>query len=386
MIVREAEKRLRSLAAAFRSVAVVGPRQSGKTTLCRMVFPDKPYVSMENPDTLAFATEDPKGFLAQYSKGAIIDEAQKAPHLFSFLQQILDETNRRGLFILTGSNNFLLQESIGQSLAGRIGYLQLLPLTLNELKDAKKLPKTLEQTIILGGYPEVQAVSKLKPQDFYPNYLSTYVERDVKLISNISNHALFLKFVKLCAGRIGGILNYSSIANDCGIDQKTAAQWMHLLEMSFIVYLLKPYHNNYNKRLIKSPKLYFTDTGLAAYLLGLSSARHLALHPLKGHLVENLLIMDLLKRRLNKGKPDVLYFWRDKTGNEVDLLIDEPTTIKAVEIKAGNTVAADFFKGLSYYTAIEQKPVKQYLFYGGAEAQKRSNGPWILPWSQTDEV
>ena len=266
MIIRTAEAKLAKLGSTFRSVAVVGPRQSGKTTLCRKVFPGKPYVSLENPDTLEFVRNDPRGFLEQYKNGAILDDIQRAPGLFSYLQQILDETKKKGLFILTGSNNFLLQENITQTLSGRIAYLQLLPLSLQELKQAGKLKATYSGHILQGGYPEVVA-KKIQPADWYPGYISTYVERDVRQLKNINNLSLFTKLVRLCAGRTGQMLNLASLSNDCGIDQKTVASWLGILQSSYIIYLLRPYHNNFNKRIVKSPKLYFYDTGLVCSLL-----------------------------------------------------------------------------------------------------------------------
>ena len=238
MIKRTGEARLVKLAKTFRSVAVIGPRQSGKTTLCRSVFPQKHYVSLENPDTLEFAKGDPRGFLSQYKTGAILDEIQKAPHLFSYLQQVLDETKKKGLFILTGSNNFLLQENITQTLAGRIAYLQLLPLSLQELKESKKLKAGYSWHILHGGYPEVIA-KKIDPADWYPGYLNTYAERDVRQLKNISNLSQFTKLLRLCAGRTGQLLNLTSLSNDCGIDQKTVAAWLSVLQSSYVVYLLR---------------------------------------------------------------------------------------------------------------------------------------------------
>lgn len=380
MIKREAATRLKKIGRSFRSVAVIGPRQSGKTTLCRLVFPDKPYVSMENPDVLEFAKTDPRGFLAQYKKGAILDEVQRAPHLFSYLQQILDETNKKGLFILTGSNNFLLQHNISQTLAGRVGYLQLLPLSLSELKEEGKLKANYLQAIITGGYPEIIA-KKVNPADWYSNYISTYVERDVRMLKNITNVSLFLKFIRLCAGRTGSMLNLNSLANDCGVDQKTATHWMGVLQASFVIYLLRPYHNNYNKRLVKTPKLLFVDTGLACSLAGIENTKQLSIHPFKGHFFENLLIMEALKKRMNNGLADNLFYWRDKTGNEVDLLMENYSGINAYEIKSGETISNDYFKGLQYYEGVEKKKVKSYLLYGGKETQGRSSGIKIHPWN-----
>ena len=379
MITRTAEARLIKLAKTFRSIAIVGPRQSGKTTLCRLVFPQKPYVSLENPDVLEYVRTDPRGFLAQYKDGAILDEIQRAPHLFSYLQQILDETKKKGLFILTGSNNFLLQENITQTLAGRIAYLQLLPLSLQELKDAKKLKTNYAWHLLHGGYPEV-AAKRMAPSDWYPGYTNTYVERDVRQIKNISNLALFTKFLKLCAGRTGQMLNMAALSNDSGIDQKTVQSWLGILQSSFIVYLLKPYHGNFNKQITKSPKLYFYDTGLAASLLGINDVKQIATHPAKGPLFENMVVVEFLKNRLNKGLQDNLYYWRDKTGNEIDLLLDNAGKITAIELKSGETIAQDFFKGLEYFATLNAQKTEKILVYGGKESQQRSNGTSVRGW------
>jgi predicted AAA+ superfamily ATPase len=381
MIKRTAEIRLRKLAATFRSVAVVGPRQSGKTTLCRLVFPQKTYVSLENPDILEFAKADPRGFLSQYKNGAILDEIQRAPQLFSYLQQVLDETKKKGLFILTGSNNFLLQENITQTLPGRIAYLQLLPLSLQELKDSKKIKAVYGWHILNGGYPEVIA-KKIDPVDWYQAYINTYIERDVRQLKNISNLSQFTKLLRLCAGRTGQILNMTSLSNDCGIDQKTVNAWLTILQSSFIIYLLKPYHNNFNKRIIKSPKLYFYDTGVASSLLGINNVKQITAHAAKGPLFENLVITEILKERLNKGLPDNLYYWRDKTGNEVDVVADHTGKLTVLELKAGETISSDFFKGLDYFSSLHKMAENKLLVYGGKEVQKRSNGTTVTPWNE----
>ena len=381
MIKRTAEARLVKLAKTFRSVAVVGPRQSGKTTLCRMLFPQKPYVSLENPDTLEFATADPRGFLAQYKNGAILDEVQRAPHLFSYLQQVLDETKKKGLFILTGSNNFLLQQNITQTLSGRIAYLQLLPLSLQELKAAKKLKATYSWHILNGGYPE-PVTKKINPADWYTGYVNTYVERDVRQLKNISNLSLFIKLLRLCAGRTGQVLNLTSLSNDCGIDQKTVAAWLSILQSSYIIYLLRPYHGNFNKRIIKTPKLYFYDTGVACSLLGISNAAQIANHAAKGALFENMIVSELLKERFNTGAADNLYYWRDKTGNEIDVVIDKAGKLSVMELKAGETVSPDFFKGINYFSSLNKNTAHKVLLYGGKQEQKRSNGIIVTPWSQ----
>ena len=381
MINRTATARLIRLAKTFRSVAVTGPRQSGKTTLCRMVFPQKSYISLENPDILEFATNDPRGFLAQFKNGAILDEVQRAPHLFSYLQQILDETKKKGLFILTGSNNFLLQENITQTLSGRIAYLQLLPLSLKELSESKKIKTDYTTHILGGGYPEVNT-KKINAADWYVNYINTYVERDVRQLKNISNLSQFMKLLKLCAGRTGQVLNLTSLSNDCGIDQKTVAAWLSILQSSYIIYLLKPYHTNFNKQVMKTPKLYFYDTGVACSLLGITNAKQITQHVTKGFLFENMIVSEMLKERFNNGKTDNLFYWRDKTGNEVDILTDDAGKLTALELKAGETISTDFFKGLDYFSALQKKPIKKLLLYGGKQEQTRSNGISVLPWNK----
>ncbi len=381
MIKRTAEYRLQKLAKTFRSVAVIGPRQSGKTTLCRAVFPQKPYVSLENPDTLEFANADPRGFLGQFKNGAILDEIQRAPQLFSYLQQVLDETKKKGLFILTGSNNFLLQSNISQSLSGRIAYVQLLPFSLQELRESKKIKTGYSWHILHGGYPEVIA-KKINPADWYAGYINTYVERDVRQLKNISNLLQFTKLLRLCAGRTGQVLNLTSLSNDCGIDQKTVAAWLSILQSSYVIYLLKPYHGNFNKRIIKTPKLYFYDTGIACSLLGINNAAQIATHTAKGPLFENLVVSELLKERFNTGEADNLFYWRDKTGNEVDILIDKAGKLTAMELKAGETISADFFKGVEYFSALNTKPVQKIIVYGGKQEQQRSSGIIIKPWDR----
>lgn len=385
MVQRIAKKRLIKLSKTFRSVAVVGPRQSGKTTLCRTMFPKKPYVSLENPDILEFAKTDPRGFLGQFKDGAILDEIQRAPHLFSYLQQILDETKKKGLFILTGSNNFLLQENITQTLSGRIAYLQLLPLSLAELNASKKLKADYHWHILQGSYPEVLA-KKVNAEDWYASYISTYIERDVRQFKNIGNLSQFTKLLRLCAGRTGQLLNLTSFSNDCGIDQKTVAAWLSILQSSYIIYFLRPYFGNFNKRLIKSPKLYFYDTGVACSLLGIKNSQQIATHPAKGSLFENLIISELLKERLNSGAADNLYFWRDKTGNEIDVLTDDAGILTAYELKSGETISQDFFSGLDYFSKIHSNVQQRILIYGGKQQQERSNGILVHPWKKIVEL
>ncbi len=318
MIYREAEQELRKLSIQFKAVAVTGPRQSGKTTLVRKVFTGKPYVNLENPDTRKFALEDPRGFLSNYPDGAVLDEVQRTPELFSYLQQILDESDETGLFILTGSNNFLIQENISQSLAGRVGYLFLLPLSLKEIDRPEE---NSNQILFRGGYPALYH-ENADTTKFYANYIRTYIERDVRLLKNITDLYAFERFLRLCAGRVGQLLNMNSMATEVGVDVKTIGSWIGVLETSFIVFRLQPYHRNFKKRIVKMPKLYFYDTGLAIALLGVESASQLSLHPFKGSLFENLVIVEFLKRCYNLGKPNNLFFWRVNTGNEIDLVIE----------------------------------------------------------------
>lgn len=376
MIQREAEKELKVLAAQFKSVAVIGPRQSGKTTLVRKVFEGTPYVNLENPDIRRFAIEDPRGFLSNYPDGAIFDEIQRVPELFSYLQQVLDEQQANGLFILTGSNNFLLQESISQSLAGRVGYLFLLPLTISEIGDNEKNANSI---IFKGCYPALYN-NVTDTSRFYANYIRTYVERDVRLIKNITDLYAFERFLRLCAGRIGQLLNMSSLAVEVGVDMKTVSSWIGVLEASFIVFRLQPYHKNFNKRVVKMPKLYFYDTGLAVTLLGIEKTDQLALHSSRGSLFENMVIVDFLKRRYNNGMLNNLFFWRDNTGNEVDLLIEGGISRLAVEIKSGQTLSEDSFRGLHFWNRLTQTE-GGYVIYGGNTVQKRSNGITVIPFN-----
>jgi len=381
MIPRKAEEEIKSLSKQFKAIAVTGPRQSGKTTLVRKVFSDKQYVNLENPDIRRFAIDDPRGFLSTYSDGAILDEVQRTPELFSYLQQILDEKEEQGQFILTGSNNFLLQENISQSLAGRVGYLFLLPLSIDEISNESRQTNNL---LLKGGYPELYQ-KEIEIDKYFANYIRTYIERDVRLLKNINDLYLFERFLRLCAGRTGQLLNMSSLAGDTGIDVKTVASWIGVLEASFIVFRLQPYHKNYNKRIVKMPKLYFYDTGLAAALMGIESTTQLDIHPFKGGLFENLVILEFLKGLYNQGKPNNLFFWRDNTGNEIDLLIKRGESRVPVEIKSGQTITDDFFKGIKYWNKLTQTE-GGYLVYGGDMIQNRSNGIQAVPLHQLPDI
>jgi predicted AAA+ superfamily ATPase len=376
MIFRAATFKVQFLAQQFKAVAIIGPRQSGKTTLAKYVFPEKAYVNFENPDTRLFATEDPRGFLSNYPDGAIFDEAQRVPALFSYLQQILDESLTNGLFIITGSNNFLLQESISQSLAGRVAYLTLLPLTLDEIGTQHT---TCNELLVRGAYPGLYKEA-IDPNTWYANYISTYIERDVRLVKNINNLLTFERFVRLCARRVGQLLNMQSLAIEVGVDAKTINTWMGILEMTFVAFRLQPYHKNFNKRLVKMPKLYFYDTGLAAALLGIENSQQLELNSFRSALFENFVILDLIKQRFNQAKASNLFFWRDSAGNELDILIDQTERLIPVEIKSGQTVTPAFFKGLNYWQKLTGEE-GGYVIYGGNQMEKRSQGRTVLPYT-----
>lgn len=379
-IIRIAEKELLALSKQYRAIAVVGPRQSGKTTLVRGVFPEKVYVNLENTDTRRFAIEDPRGFLSGFPDGAILDEVQRVPELFSYLQQILDENTTKGQFILTGSINFLLQENISQTLAGRVGYMFLLPLSLHELN--QPLPST-DELIHRGLYPELNDGEQMDAAKYYSNYIRTYVERDVRLIKNIVDLYAFERFVRLCAGRTGQLLNMNSLAIETGVDNKTIASWLSVLETSFIVFRLQPYHKNYNKRIVKMPKLYFYDTGLASALLGIENKEQLSLHPFRGALFENMVVLEFLKNRFNHGKTNNLFFWRDNVGTEIDLLIEYTERLVPIEIKSGQTITDAYFKSLTTWCKITGIDTG-YVIYAGNQTQKRSNGITVLPYTSTN--
>jgi len=374
MIKRTMEKKLKQLAIGFPSIAVIGPRQSGKTTLVKKVFPKKPYVLLEDPETLAFALKDPRSFLLQFPEGAIFDEIQRAAHLFSYLQGIIDKKNIPGMFIFTGSQNFLLMEQITQSLAGRIAILKLLPFSLQELDSTNISFDNYENYIFKGMYPRLYN-SKIDPTDFYSNYIQTYIEKDLRLLKNIHNLSIFHIFLKMCAQRIGQTINLSSLANDCGINHNTAKAWLSILETSFIIFFIKPYYKNFNKRLIKMPKLYFTDPGLASYLIRIQDIHHLSTHPFKGALFETFIIGELLKQQFNIGKDNNLYFWRDKLGHEIDCIIENKNNIYPLEIKSGRTVSDDFFKNINYWNNLSKNnPMLSHVIYGGDQQQKRKIG------------
>ena len=383
MIYRSIIEKIRQMAGKMPVISITGPRQSGKTTLATICFPHYDYMNLENPDTLEEAKTDPRSFLTNFKEGLIIDEIQLFPELFSYIQTISDNRNRPGEFILTGSQNFLLSAKISQSLAGRVFVTHLLPLSIAELQEANLLSDTYETHLFKGFYPRIYD-HDIEPHMFYPSYIQTYVERDIRQIVNVSNLFLFQKFMRLAAGRIGQLLNYSNIANELGVDLKTVQSWFSILETSFVVFFLQPHHQNFSKRLVKTPKLYFYDTGLACSLLGIKKPEDLEAHWAKGALFENMVTADLMKNYFNRAETPPLYFWRDNTGNEIDCLIDEEIQIKNIEIKSSSTVSSDFFKGLNFYKKLNEK-TKSYLIYGGLRESVR-NETEICSWRNTKKI
>ena len=372
MIERTITAKLQRMTTLYPIVLLTGPRQSGKSTLLREKFTEYQYVSLEDLDNRSFALDDPRGFLDTYPDKTIIDEAQYAPNLFSYLQTHVDKANKEGMYILSGSQNFQLMQQISQSLAGRVAILELLPFSREELKSADLLPQTIEDEMFMGAYPRLFDKG-IPPTEFYPYYIKTYVERDVRQLKNVGDLGLFVKFIRLCAGRIGQLLNYSSLANDCGIAVSTAQSWLSLLETSYIVHLLRPDFNNFSKRLIKSPKLYFHDTGLACSLLEIKDAKQVDSHYLKGGLFENYVINLFLKKAFNKGESPQLSFWRDNKGNEVDLLESIEGQPFAYEIKSGKTYSADYAHSLKYWAGLSSADAEHCnIVYGGNKPMKMS--------------
>lgn len=377
MIKRLASEKLMEMAQKFPILSITGPRQSGKTTLCKSLFKQHAYVSLENPDMRAFALSDPKGFLDMHRGNLIIDEAQHAPELFSYIQGIVDEQNQPGQFILTGSQNFLLLEKISQSLAGRVYVFYLLPFSYTEIEGESI--KRLQEVLFYGGYPRLFD-AKISPLDFFPSYIQTYLERDVRNMINLRNLSLFNSFLKLCAGRIGQIFNASSLSTEVGVDIKTIQNWISILEKSFVLFKFHPWHENFNKRIIKNPKLYFYDTGLACHLLGIKSVEDIEVHFAKGSLFENFAILEMMKAKLNKGEQSNLYFWRDSHGNEVDVIETRGVKQYITEIKSSKTIKKDFLKNLDWYAGLVQKyQIEKQLIYAGDEDQERTSAK-VLSW------
>jgi len=372
MYKRQIKKELQSLAKDYYVVTVTGPRQSGKTTLVKAAFPKKPYVNLESLDSQELALSDPNAFFSQFPNGAIIDEIQRAPKLLSYIQVIVDQKKMMGQFILTGSHQFELHQAITQSLAGRTALLTLLPMSLLELKK-EKIQLSLDEQIFYGGYPRIYK-DKLDPTKLYRNYFKTYVERDLRQIIQVKNLSQFQRFVRICAGRIGQIIKYDNIANEVGITSNTVKEWISLLEASYIVFRLEPYYENFGKRIIKASKLYFVDTGLASYLLNIGNVKQISRDPLRGHLVENLVVLELMKHRLNQGLDPNLYYFRDAHGHEVDLIYKSGSSLSPIEIKAAQTFTSSFLKGLKFFKEIsKEKYLNGYVVYAGDKQQKISS-------------
>lgn len=360
-------------------IAITGPRQSGKTTMLKSVFPDYEYVSLENPDNRNFAENDPNGFLNRYSKKIILDEVQRVPTLFSYIQTRVDESGEMGQFILSGSQNFHLMENITQSLAGRVAIFKLFPFDIQELRTEGLLPENYLQILIKGFYPAIYD-RDIPSKVFYSNYVQTYVQRDVSELIAIKDIRLFQNFLGLCATRAGQLLNLNALANECGISQPTAKSWLSALENSYILFQLFPYHENFSKRIVKTPKLYFYDSGLLCYLLKISSVEQLLSHPVKGNLFENMMIAEYVKRIHHNYRFQDIWFWRDSAGHEVDLIIQDGQQLNLVEIKAGQTIMSEMFAGHTWWENLSgRKDLLKTLVYGGNENQKRSMGD-VVSW------
>jgi uncharacterized protein len=388
MIPRIASGHLKKLANYYPVVVVTGPRQSGKTTLVRSQFPSLPYFNLEAPNVRSRIEADPVGFLESNTDGVIIDEFQRFPELVSYIQVASDANRKNGRFILTGSQQLEIMSNVSQSLAGRVGLLKLLPFSLEELSD-ETLSKTLDRILHTGFYPRLFD-HRIPPQQAYSDYFATYVQRDVRSLVNITDLTQFEKFVRLCAGRIGQILNLQNLSQDLGITYATAQRWLTVLQASYIVHLTQPFHWRTTKRLIKSPKIYFYDVGLAAWLNGLQSSDQMATHPLRGPLFENMVMMEVLKFRLNRGLHDNLFFYRDSDGAEVDLILEFANGIYPVEIKSGATVSTDYFKGLKHLSKLfsqahAQLPNGGGLIYGGSDNWQQS-GTQIVGYRRTVDL
>lgn len=378
MIKRDITPCLVRLFKQYPFVTVTGPRQSGKTTLCRETFPDLKYVNLEDINQREFAHSDPVNFLSRLEGGAILDEFQRVPELLSYLQVLADEKRENSLFVLTGSENLVLSQSVSQSLAGRTALLYLLPFSLPELQRTGA-SNSIDHILYSGFYPRIHD-QNLDPQQMLGDYLEVYVERDVRRIAEIRNLSAFRSFVRLCAGRIGQVVNVASLGADAGVSHTTAQQWLTLLEASYILFRLPPFHANIRKRLVKSPKLYFYDVGLARYLLGIERPEHIATHSSRGALFENAVVVEMLKYRFNQGRRFNPYFFRDSRGLECDLLFETGNGLGAIEIKSGATIASDYFDSLNRIAELIPRVLTKAVVYGGTDRQSRRAGE-VVPFA-----
>ncbi|CAG0946589.1 hypothetical protein ANRL1_03122 [Anaerolineae bacterium] len=385
MITRNAEQTIRTLLRGFPIVTLTGPRQSGKTTLARAVFSDRPYASLEDPDVRLAAQDDPRSFLGRFPDGAVLDEVQRCPALLSYLQTIVDADGRMGLFILTGSQQFGLMSGITQSLAGRTAFVELLPFSIPELDRAGRLPADTDTMLLTGCYPPLYD-REVPPSAWFAAYVTAYVERDVRQQLKIQDLETFQRFVRLCAGRTGQLLNLSSLATDCGITHNTAKAWISVLEASYLVFMLRPHHVSFNKRLVKMPKLYFYDVGLVSWLLGIRTVEQLETHPLRGNIFETFVLAELMKARLNRGERPNLHFWRDSNGNEVDVIVEQASKLMPVEIKSGRTVTPNSFAGLEKWSTLAgDSAVTPTLVHGGEESF-RHKGVKVVGWKECGDL
>lgn len=385
MIPRDAEQTIRVLMKGFPVITLTGPRQSGKTTLAKAIFCDLPYATLEDPDIRMSAQDDPRSFLERFPDGAVLDEVQRCPLLLSYLQGVVDRDNRMGRYILTGSQQFGLLSGISQSLAGRSAFVELLPFSLPELARAGRLSASSDVMLLTGGYPPLYD-RDVPLSAWFGAYVTAYIERDVRQMLKIQELETFQRFVRLCAGRTSQLLNLSALAAECGITHNTARAWISVLEASYLLFLLRPHHANFNKRLVKMPKLYFYDAGLVSWLLGIRTTEQMDIHPLRGAIFENFIIAELIKSRLNRGERPQMYFWRDSNGNEVDLIVEQGNRLMPIEIKSGKTLSRDSFTGLNRWCALAGDVAREpALIYGGTD-EYRQNGIRVTGWTKAGEI
>lgn len=382
IIERAIKSKLLQLLKSFPVVTLTGCRQCGKSTLLKHLLPDYRYISLEDLDLRQIAKEDPRHFISVYSQKVIIDEIQQVPELLSYLQTHIDSINESGMYVLTGSHNLLLMQSISQSLAGRTALLSLAPFSVAELRSENLIPQTTNEMLFKGSFPRIYD-KQIEATDFYPSYIKTYIDRDVRILRNITDYSAFTRFLKLCAGRCSQILNVTALAEDAGITRKTAEAWLSVLEVSYIIYMLKPYYKNFGKRIIKNPKMYFYDTGLVLSLLGITSAEQIETFYMRGALFENFVVSELLKRRLFAGKSDELYFWRDSNGIEIDVIEEDNLELKAYEIKASETMNTAFFSNIKKIKELAGlKTENTAVIYSGKSLPSTSESGAYICWKE----